>query len=261
MSRLQRFGCDTRSYVGQGVGRSWEEVTQRLANEPNHVVLLDAASLGEDGPKMAAHLNVVAPSCKIIVVASPSCAWEAEYRSNRIFYYVVEPFDGPEVVEVVNSAFSMPVVRRGRENRSAAMESIAQIQITNRNSEDVILLAAPGVLYRNNGLGAEIRGLIYDRLYPIQTIPGKASVAPRDVLNLAHKFDRVVVLESKDMGRLPGTLVRDTGNELASLGPDAKGRITTLSVQPPGDGPGLDALESRTIAQLARHLVEVMAGA
>jgi len=227
MKRLRTFGCDTRALIGTRTGGEWEEMTQRLATEHDDVVLLDAASLGEEGPKMAAQINVLAPSAKIIVVASPECPWEAAYRSRRIFYYVVEPFESAEVMEVVNSAFAMPVVSRARGSRGAAMEPVAQIQITNRNGDDVVLLAAPGMLYRNTGLGAEIRGLIYDRLYPIQTIPGKASVAPRDLLNLAHKFDRVLLLESKDLERLPGTLVRDQGTDLATLNDGDSARVTT----------------------------------
>ena len=246
-------------YIGLGAGRGWEEMAGRLATEHNDVVLMDAASLGEEGPKMAAQINVWAPSTKIVVVASPACPWEAAYRAKRIFYYVVEPFDDQEIVEVMNSAFAMPVVRRGRSSRSAAKERIAEIHITNREGDDVTLLAAPGMLFRNGGLGAEIRGLIYDRLYPIQTIPGKASIAPRDVLNMAHKCDRVVVLESKDLGCLPGTLVRDKGTELAALGGDDAANITTLTIQPPGDDPCVDALDSRILAQLARHIVAVIA--
>ncbi len=261
LDRLQRLGCQPRAYVGRGSGRGWEELSGRLATHHDDVVLLDAASLGEEGPKMAAQINVLAPSAKIIVVAAPESPWEAAYRSKRIFYYVVEPFDNQEIVQVLDSAFAMPVVRRGRDNRAATVERIAQINITNRQGDEVTLVATPGMLYRNTGLGAEIRGLIYDRLYPIQTIPGKANVAPRDVLNLAHKCDRVVVLESKDIGRLPGSLVRDQGAELAALGGDAAACVTTLTIQPPGEDPCVDTLDSRLIAQLARHIVEVMSNA
>jgi Ni,Fe-hydrogenase maturation factor len=102
--------------------------------------------------------------------------------------------------------------------------------------------------------------LIYDRLYPVQTLPGKASVAPRDVLNVAQKSDRVIVLDSSDMGRLPGTLVRDKGTEYSALGGDKPVSVTTLTVQPPGADASVDTLGSRTLVQLARHIVEVMAG-
>jgi hypothetical protein len=235
-------------------------MVHRLATESGDVVLVDASSLGEEGPKMAAMINVQSPSTRIVVVASSACAWESAYRSKRIFYYVVEPFEDQEMVEVMNSVFARPVIRRGHDNRTAAVERVAQIHITNRQGENVVLLAAPGVLYRNTGLGAEIRGLIYDRLFPIQTLPGKASIAPRDVLNLAHKADHVIVLESRELGRLPGMLVRDKGTELAALGGDDAARVTTLIVQRTGEDPGLDALDERTIAQLARHIVGVMAG-
>ncbi len=203
-ARLSAWGCEVRSYVGPGSGRGWEDLTERLATHRDDVILLDAASLGEEGPKMAAHMNVVAPSAKIVVAASPQCPWEAAYRSARIFYYAVAAFEDNEIIEVLESAFAMPVVRRGRTSRSGSSERVAQINITNRNGEDVTLIATSNMLFRNSGLGAEIRGLVYDRLYPVQTIPGKSSVASRDILNIAQKCDRVIVLESKDVGRLPG---------------------------------------------------------
>ena len=261
LKSLQSVGCEARAYVGLGVGRGWEEMALRLASHRDEVVWMDAASLGDEGPSMAAQLNVLAPSVKVIVVGSSQSLWESAYRSHRIFYYAVEPFEKLEIVEVLNSAFAMPVIRRGRANRSAAMEPIAQINITNRQGDNVTLIATPGMLFRNSGLGAEIRGLIYDRLYPVQTIPGKASIAPRDVLNFAQKCDRVVVLESKDSGSLPGSLVRDKGAELASLSGDDAAKVTTLTVQPPGDDACVDTLDGRTIAQLAKHVIEVMATA
>ena len=217
MCSVESLGCETRALVGRGAGPSWNDELHGLATESDGVVLMDAASLGQDGPSDAAMINVQSPSTRIVVVASPSCPWEAAYRGKRIFYYVVEPFGDQEMMEVVSSAFARPVVRRASDNRTAAVERVAQIEITNRKGEDVVLLAAPGMLVRNSGLGAEIRGLIYNRLYPVKTLPGKASVAPRDVLNLAHKSDHVIVLESKDLGRLPGMLVRDKGTELATL--------------------------------------------
>ena len=260
LAALQVAGCDARAYVGLAPGRGWDEMAHRLALHRDDVVVMDAASLGADGPKMAAQLNVLAPAAKIIVVASPECPWEAAYRSKRIFYYVVQPFDQQELVDVCASAFAMPVVRRGRANRAAAMEPIAQIAITNRQGDHVTLIAAPGILLRNSGLGAEIRGLIYDRLYPVQTLPGKASIAPRDVLNIAQKANRVIVLECSDMGRLPGTMVRDKGTEYSALGPEAAVNVTTLTIQPSAPDAAVDTLDTRTLVQLSRHIVEVMAG-
>lgn len=261
LQRLQGLGCEARAYVGLGVGRGWDEMASRLVAQREDVVWMDAASLGEEGPRMAAQLNALAPSVKVVVVGASQSLHESAYRSQRIFYYAVEPCDKLELVEVLNSAFAVPVVRRGRVNRNSAMEPIAQIHITNRQGDNVTLIASPGMLFRNSGLGAEIRGLIYDRLYPLQTIPGKASIAPRDVLNYAQKCDRVIVLESKDTGAIAGSLVRDKGAEMATLSGEDAAKVTTLTVQPPGDDACVDTLDSRTIAQLAKHVIEIMATA
>jgi hypothetical protein len=95
----------------------------------------------------------------------------------------------------------------------------------------------------------------------VQTIPGKSSVASRDILNIAEKCDRVIVLESKDVGRLPGALVRDSASEFAAIQDNSTANVVALAVQPPGDDPSVDTLDTRTVVQLSRHILEVMAGA
>ena len=91
-----------RAYVGLGVGRGWEEMATRLATHRDEVVWMDAASLNDEGPHMAAQLNTLAPAVKVIVVGSSLSPWEPAYRSQRVFYYAVEPFDKPEIVEVLH---------------------------------------------------------------------------------------------------------------------------------------------------------------
>jgi hypothetical protein len=60
---------------------------------------------------------------------------------------------------------------------------------------------------------------------------------------------------------LAGSLVRDKGAEMATLSGDDAAKVTTLTIQPPGDDTCVDTLDSRTIAQLAKHVIEIMATA
>ena len=71
----------------------------------------------------------------------------------------------------------------------------------------------------------------------------------------------MIVLESKDMGRLPGALVRDSASEFAAIKDSSAANVVALSVQPPGDDPSVDSLDMRTLVQLSRHILEVMANA
>jgi len=69
-------------------------------------------------------------------------------------------------------------------------------------------------------------------------------------------FDRVMVLLAKDVGRLPGTLVRDTKAEYVSASRENAGKVTTLVVQP--NGGRLVGLDDRTTEALAEQIVQEM---
>ena len=259
--RVTAMGCEVVAFSGSLDDRNWDELSRLLAGHRYGVIVLDAASLGDEGPKFASRIHLTAPAAKTIVIASADCPWEASFRSQKIFYYAVEAVEDHELVDILDSAFRTPIVLRSKNARTAVHdEPIATISITNRRGSTVTLVAAPEVLRRGSGLGAEIRGLLYERLYPIQTVPGKASVSPRDVLNAAQKCKQVVVLLAKDAGRLPGVLIRDTGTEFVTITSDSS-NVTTLMIQPTEDGQRIDRLDARTLSQLARHIVDVMATA
>lgn len=259
--RVAAMGCEAAAFANPLDERNWDEMSRLLAGHRYGVIVVDAASLGNEGPNLASRIHLAAPAAKTIVIASADCPWEASFRSQKIFYYAVEAVEDHELVDILDSAFRTPVVLRSKNARTAVHdEPIATISITNRRGSTVTLIAAPEVLRRGTGLGAEIRGLLYERLYPIQTVPGKASVSPRDVLNAAQKSKQVVVLMAKDAGRLPGALVRDTGTEFVAITSETS-NVTTLMIQPTEDGQRIDRLDARTLTQLARHIVDVMATA
>lgn len=257
--RLAALGCEALAWSAPITETAAQELASLLAGQRNGLVMFDAQTLGEEGPRLAGQLGLLAATIRVMVLDAQSCAWEKAYRAHKILYYAADPMAEDELVEVLDSAFRTPVAPRGKS--LAADESVASIQITNRKGSRVTLIAAPGILHRNSGLGAEIRGLLYDRLYPIQTIPGLARVAPRDVLNAAQNCDRVVVLLTREGELVPGALTRDTGAELATLSDLQAGKVTTLLIQPQPDQGSTGGFDSRTLAQLARHVVNVMADA
>ena len=68
-----------------------------------------------------------------------------------------------------------------------------------------------------------------------------------------------MVLQTKEMDRLPGSLVRDTKVEYVVGTRENAGRVTTLLVQPDATGTGLGRFDARTTAALAQHIVQEMA--
>jgi DNA-binding response OmpR family regulator len=252
--RLTSLGCQVH------VAGSWDELSPALEDPKFRGLMFDAASFGPQGPEMVGRLGAAAPSMRIVVVASTASQPEAAYREHKIFYYAVEPFADREIVDVLDGLFRQPEPPLPRAPQGKAPpEYVHGIRITNRNGHKVHLLAGPRLLQRGCGLGWLIAHKLAARKFPMQTTPGDAGVTTGDLFKAAGACDRLMVLEAKDTGRLPGSLVRDMKPELLSESGGNGGNITTIAVQPGPEGTGFGGLDARTTAALAEHIVEEMA--
>ena len=137
------------------------------------------------------------------------------------------------------------------ERQKGASEPISSVSITNRNGHHVQLLAAPGLLWRNEGLGHCLGQRLLAQMLPVVMTPGVANLSPSNILKSATAHDRLMVLLAKDSGLLPGSLARDTKPDFGIDPGDAAGKVTTLSVQPDAMG-GLAGLDARTTCCLGR---------
>jgi hypothetical protein len=251
--RLEALGCQ----VGAAAGRDQLAVT--VKDPTIQAMIVDAASLADAGPEMVALANAQAPAMRVIVVAAPSDQRETAYRKHRIFYYAVAPFADNEITDILDAAFrgqEPPPLKTGR--HKGPSESISGIAITNRNGSKVRLLAAPGLLWRQEGLGGQIGEKLLALALPVVMTPGEASLTPANILKTAGVCDRLMVLMAKDGDALPGSLIRDTKPEFSVAPGEAAGKVTVLTVQPDAVG-GLAGLDARTIAALAEHIVREMA--
>lgn len=251
--KLHALGCQVRM-----ISR-WEEVAPLLENEECQVLVMDAGQFGDEGPSMVEQINAAAPSMKVVLVAPPCCKLEAAYRANRIFYYAVEPFADNEIAEILDAAFRCQCRLAAQpERRKAPPGPLSSILITNRNGKKVRLLVQAGLLRREDGMGAILRHKLLDRLFPMETVSGDADLSPPSVLKQASSCDRLVVLMTKDVGRLPGSMVRDTKAEFVSISGDGAGKVTILAVQPDSAG-GMAGFDARTTAAVVEHIVNDMA--
>ncbi len=89
----------------------------------------------------------------MVVLAAADGPRETAYRRYRILYYAVEPFTDGELPDILSAAFRSQE-RAAVERPSGPSEPISGISITNRYGHRVHLLAAPGLWWRNEGLGA-----------------------------------------------------------------------------------------------------------
>ena len=249
--RLSALGCQVVRATDRG------DLVAALEEREHAAVFLDATSLGEDGPPLVALVKGRAPATRVVVVAPSGGAWETAYRQQKIFYYAVAPFADDELIDILAAAF------RRHEPPPAAQppvpsEPISSISLTNRNGHKVHLLAAPGLLWRSEGLGWQITKKALEHLFPVVVTPGVATLTTANILKTAAAYDRLMVLVTRDTGRLPGSLARDTKPEFDVKPGEAAGKITTLTVQPDAAG-GFASLDDRTTEALAEHIVREMA--
>jgi DNA-binding response OmpR family regulator len=251
--QLAALGCHVERASSQ------EALLEALAKMGDRVILLDATSLGDEGPAAVERINRQAPHARIVVLGSPGGAREAAYRKHKIFYYAVEPFGDNEIAEILLGAFRIREILPAKPERpKGPSEPISSISITNRNLHKVQLLAAPGLLWANEGLGLQIGQKLLSQMLPVVVTPGETQVTPANILKAAGVCDRVMVLLARDSGLLPGGLVRDTKPDFDVEPGETAGKVAMLSVQPDSLG-GVACLDARTIASLADHIVWDMA--
>jgi DNA-binding response OmpR family regulator len=250
--RLEALGCQVCVAAGD------VQLAAAIKDPSIQAVLLDAASLGDSGPQLAASVDAEAPAVRVVVVAAPGDQRETAYRKHRIFYYAVAPFADNEIADILDAAFRPQEPLAKSERHKGPSESISGISITNRNGSKVRLLAAPGLLWRQEGLGGQIGEQLLALALPVVMTPGEASLTPANILKTAGTCDRLMVLMAKDNEALPGSLVRDTKPEFSVAPGEAAGKVTILTVQPDAVG-GLAGLDARTISALAEHIVREMA--
>ncbi len=137
-------------------------------------------------------------------------------------------------------------------------QTLGSISITNHNRTRVRLLAAPGLLRREEGLGQLLRHKLMARRFPLESSPSETQITPMNLLSAANRCDRLMVLLAQDIGRLPGSLTRDTKAEYIALVGDGADKVTTLLVQPSGSESSPLAFEPAVTEALAEHLVREM---
>lgn len=222
-------------------------------------VFLDASSWGNPGPALVEQINRRAPHTRVVVMGAPGGEGETAYRKHKIFYYAVEPFADNEIADILAAVFQTREAEPPKsERQKGTPEPISGIAITNRNQHKVQLLAAPGLLWGNEGLGAHLSKRLLARMFPVVVTPGEAYLTPANILKTAAACDRVMVLLARDSGLLPGSLARDTKPEFDVDPGEPPGRVTMLAVQPDSLG-GFASLDARTLSALADHVVWDMA--
>ena len=183
-----RPGLPGREGAGPGTPvAAW----RRAASES---VFLDAASLGDEGPELVEVVNRQAPHARIVVVGSPAA------RGNRLS-------------KAQDFLLRRRALRRQRDRRhprgripnprdAAGQDRTAQRPLGadqqhldhQPQRHKVQLLAAPGLLWGNEGLGQQIGQKLLAQMFPVVVTPGETQLTPANILKTAGDCDRLMVL-------------------------------------------------------------------
>ena len=257
---LSGLGC--RVFGANGLPETFET----LRAHESALLLLDAASYGAIGPDVVRQVNIAAPRTKIVVLADPSGAPEAAYRTGKIFFYAMNPFEDLEIVDILHNAFrsiDRPAVPEEVESKFLP-KWVSRIHITNRMGSKVTLLSFGELLLCHKGLGRQLIGKILDHSYPIETTRGIEKCTPADsygqarIRNEANRSDRIFILLAEDTKRTKGRLSIDAHRDLfTSLAPDEQKKLTTLAIENQDPSAPM-SFDVRTTDALAEHILRKM---
>ncbi len=202
--KLTALGCQVQ------VVSDRDALTTALKDREDRVVFLDAPSLGDAGPDLVGLINHQTPAVRVVVVAAGDDRRETAYRKHRILYYAVEPFADGEMADILAAAFQ-PHEAPPVDRQKGPSEPISSIVITNRNGHRVQLLAAPGLMWRNEGLGLQIGQKLLAQMLPVVMTPGVANLSSGQCSqDRGHRRSAHGVAGQGQRILLPGCLARDT---------------------------------------------------
>lgn len=255
------FYCDKLSRIGCNVHEVEPTNTDALLDmaKGTGVVLLDAASCGEAGLEAVERLQEELHDAKVVVVAPEGTPQQDVLRSQRLFYYAVPPLEDNEILDIVDSCYRLPSPPKPVTPSSQNLP-ISALHVDTEAGRKVTVLVPEGLLQRETGLGLGLRSKLLERLLPLETGLGDLKMTPTRVLREAAKNDRVIVLTTADMGRIPGTLAPYRQGGLTEFVGVEVENVTILAIQTRGGDVGMPKLDAATLESLAEHVVEEVVG-
>jgi CheY-like chemotaxis protein/glycine cleavage system H lipoate-binding protein len=250
---LTSLGCTVEAV------KTPEGALDALKKAKKALFMIDAASYDGKGPELVKAVNTAYPDVKVVVRGAQGSKHEAEYRVNKILYFAVGPWAVPEMIDVLNSVFGPTLQPAPEVAPSRKLPNwISKIRIIGRNGKEVNLLASGEILNSHKGLGLLLRDIIFASNYPITFTLGAKDFNVIELIEETDKCDRLVVLEAKDTGRIPGSAAVTAGSEiLKGMGANEQ-KVQTVTVQPGADKSAPLVYDGRTSKGLAEFLLKEM---
>ena len=182
------------------------------------VVVFDAKSFSEKGPQYVEELKNKSADAKVIVFNVTDTKLETSYREKKIFYYSVDPVSSKEISSILYGAFCFSKDREKTESKQTSFlpPAVNRIQITNKHSRKVSLLAYDNTLQFNKGAGYLLIEKLHENLFPIEIDHTRNVCKMKDAAS-AQKIskekllnDKVIIIYKDDMHKIPGSILRQT---------------------------------------------------
>lgn len=217
---------------------SIELTLDKIKKEGINIVLFNAESLSDSGPKHVQSINKKFPEVRIIVFDKSGSKFETLYRQRKIFYYEVQPVLQSELFSILNNAFCNLQLEQITENDEPTClpPMLNIIRITNRHSKDVTLIIYDNICQKNKGLGFILINNLVNKSYPAELVLTWKNLALNDpdseqkLLNEKEKSDKIILLYKDNLNSIPGTIVKKTESYSNINGSDNS--LIRITIQP-----------------------------
>ena len=191
------------------------------------------------GVKLIEMMNQKFPNVKIVIINKPESEnIEYAYRKNKIFYYGVKPVNNKEFSDIMYSAYCLEKQTVAQESTVSSFlpGNVKRIKVINRFGKKVTLLSFDNLIYHNKGIGFLLIKSLLDKSYPIELnyIRSLISISDQNAVKKIdeekEKSDKIIILHSKDMEKLPGSIIKEVKSFSNST--NADNSLITITVQP-----------------------------
>jgi glycine cleavage system H lipoate-binding protein len=246
--RLTYLGCRTIAL------RSLDHVFQVIRDNRSQVLVLDAGTQDRNIASVLKWFSFTAPEVKIILAGSPGVAEEAASFANHAVHYPLEPFNDTSITDTLHACFQ-PVARSTRniDPSSARPKQLQRFRVSRGWNLWVSLIASGQVLRQHEGLERELFRIAGEHDCIIETSPGSSQTFHAEIEREAVRSVRVLVLNSEDQGRIPGSLIIQAPADLKQTA-GSRGTVVNLQVQSASLGFQHRMFDPQTTHALAEHL-------
>jgi len=192
---------------------------EALKEDQSKVLILDAISVGGQGPDIIEKINQKFPEARIIIIDKPDSGSEELYRNKIILYYCIDSYFDTVISDLIACSFTS--IHEDTKTEYAGSDFLPQtvrgIQISNRHGKKVSLIISGDVIKKNAGIGNILFNRLIEQASPVEIIHGidcAESNCPSEqerIDNEKDKNDRIIVLSAKDLNKIPGQLLKKSG--------------------------------------------------